>query len=314
MRAVTVVDGQLRWQEHPDPEPGPGEALVAVHCAGINAADLLQRQGFYPAPPGSPPDIPGMELAGEVVRLGPGCERVSVGDRVMALAGGGGQAELATVPEAHLMAVPKSVSWGEAGGFPEVFSTAYDALFTQCGLSLGERVLVTGAAGGVGTAAVQLAAVAGAEVVASVRRRELHDAVMALGASRALDPEDVPSAAPFDVVLELVAGPGMAASVAALGTGGRLSVIGVGAGGRHELDLLTLMGERASIRGSMLRMRSRTDKELVARAVEAKVVPLLASGRVRVPVIETFPLAMAEAAYERFAAGGKLGKVVLLRS
>lgn len=308
---MTVVAGELQWREHPDPKPGPNELLVSVRGAGINNADLLQRAGLYPASPGVPPDIPGLELAGQVVAVGPGTSRFSVGDRVMSLVGGGAQAELAVVPEDHAMAVPDGVSWDEAGGFPEVFSTAYDALFTQCGLSLGERVLVTGAAGGVGTAAVQLAASAGAEVVASVRRPELRDAVQALGAHRAEDPAKAAGLGPFDVVLELVGGPGLTDSVAALGTGGRMSIIGVGAGGRFELDALALMGKRASIRGSTLRARSHVEKTLVAQAVAGYVVPMLAARRLRVPIVETYRLSDAPAAYERFAAGGKIGKIVL---
>jgi NADPH:quinone reductase-like Zn-dependent oxidoreductase len=311
VHAVTFVSGELEWREHPDPEPGPGELLVAVRSAGINNADLLQRAGLYPAAPGVPPDIPGLELAGEVVALGPGTIRYPAGARVMSLVGGGAQAELAVVPEEHAMAVPEGVSWDEAGGFPEAFSTAYDALFAQCALTLGERVLVTGAAGGVGTAAVQLAAAAGAEVVASVRRPELRDAVLALGARRAEDPAKAVGLGPFDVVVELVGGEGMSQSAAALATGGRMSIIGVGAGGRLELDALALMGRRASIRGSTLRARSHADKALVARAVERHVVPLLEAGRVRVPVVEHLPLSEAAAAYERFSAGGKLGKIVL---
>lgn len=308
---MTIVSGELEWREYPDPEPGPGELLVAVRSAGINNADLLQRAGLYPAAPGVPPDIPGLELAGEVVALGPGTTRYPAGARVMSLVGGGAQAELAVVPEEHAMAAPDGVSWEEAGGFPEAFSTAYDALFTQCALTLGERVLVTGAAGGVGTAAVQLAAAAGAEVVASVRRPELRDAVLALGARRAEDPAKAVGLGPFDVVVELVGGEGMSQSAAALATGGRMSIIGVGAGGRLELDALALMGRRASIRGSTLRARSQVDKALVARAVERHVVPLLEAGRVRVPVVEHLPLSEAAAAYERFSAGGKLGKIVL---
>ena len=157
MRAATVKDGAIGVAEHPDPEPGSGEVLVRVRAAGLNAADLLQRQGFYPAPPGSPPDIPGLEMAGEVVALGLNTSRFAVGDRVMALLGGGGQAELAVVHERVAMHVPDGVDWQAAGGFPETFTTAHDALFTQCGLGMGERLLVHGAAGGVGTAAVQLA-------------------------------------------------------------------------------------------------------------------------------------------------------------
>ena len=169
MRAVTIADGRLVVAERPDPEPGRGELLVRVAAAGLNGADLHQLKGAYPAPPGSPPDIPGLELAGEVAAVGPGVFRFAEGDRVMAVVGGGGQAELAVVHERAAVPVPDGLGWPEAGGFPEVVTTAHDALFTQCGLGLGDRLLVHGAAGGVGTAAVQLGAAAGARVVASVR-------------------------------------------------------------------------------------------------------------------------------------------------
>src|SRR4051794_41746557 len=169
MKAVTIKDeGELAVADHPDPEPAKGEVLVAVRAAGLNGADMLQRRGGYPAPPGSPPDIPGLELAGEVVATGPYVTAFNVGDRVMAVVGGGGQAELAIVHERCAIAVPDAMTWAEAGGFPEVFTTAHDALFTQCGLAMGERVLVHGAAGGVGMAGVQLAASTGASVVATV--------------------------------------------------------------------------------------------------------------------------------------------------
>src|SRR4051794_28783226 len=157
MKAVTIKDGgELVLADHPDPEPAKGEVLVRVKAAGLNGADMLQRKGGYPAPPGSPPDIPGLELAGEVVATGPGAQRFSEGDRVMGIVGGGGQAELATVHERQLMPVPDGVDLVEAGGIPEVFTTAHDAIFTQAGLRPGERLLVHGAAGGVGTAGVQL--------------------------------------------------------------------------------------------------------------------------------------------------------------
>jgi NADPH2:quinone reductase len=313
MRAVTVEDGALRWLEHPDPVPGPNRVAVAVRAAGVNAADLAQAQGLYPAPPTWPADIPGMELAGEVVALGPGASRWAPGDRVMALVGGGAQAELAEVDERHAMAVPDGISWEEAGGFPEAFCTAHDALFTQGGLVLGERVLVTGAAGGVGCAAVQLAATAGAEVVASVRGEERRRAVEALGARLVVAPDDVVAAGPFDVVLELVGGPAFSSSLEALATGGRLVVIGVGAGSRQELDLYTLMGRRAVLRGSTLRARAPGDKAQVVDAVARHVVPLLAASALHVPVWARFPISEAGAAYERFAQSGKLGKVVLTR-
>ncbi|HEV7886895.1 MAG TPA: alcohol dehydrogenase catalytic domain-containing protein, partial [Acidimicrobiales bacterium] len=148
MRAVTIVDGALEVREHPDPEPGRGEVLVRVRAAGINNADLLQAKGFYPPPPGVPADIPGMELAGEVVGVGPNAFRYSPGDRVMAVVAGAAQAELAVVHERTALPVPDTVEWPAAGGFPETFTTAHDALFTQCGLGMGERLLVSGGAGG----------------------------------------------------------------------------------------------------------------------------------------------------------------------
>src|SRR3954453_2471854 len=156
MRAATIRDGEVLVEEHPDPEPGAGQVLVRVASAGLNGADMLQRRGGYPAPPGSPPDIPGLELAGEGAALGAGAERFAVGDRVMGIVGGGGQAELAVVHERQLMPVPARLELGAAGAIPEVFTTAHDAIFTQGSLRPGERLLVHGAAGGVGTAAVQL--------------------------------------------------------------------------------------------------------------------------------------------------------------
>src|SRR5918911_5725175 len=149
MRAVTVRDGSVVVAEHPDPQPGAGQVLVRVRAAGLNGADILQRAGGYPAPPGSPADIPGLELAGEVEALGPGAERFSEGDRVMAVVGGGGQAERAVVHERAAMPVPDALDWPQAGGFPEGLTTAHDAVFTQAGLEPGEHLLVHGAAGGV---------------------------------------------------------------------------------------------------------------------------------------------------------------------
>jgi NADPH:quinone reductase-like Zn-dependent oxidoreductase len=230
----------------------------------------------------------------------------------MALAGGGAQAELIAVPESALLPVPEGISWAEAGGFPEAFSTAHDALFTQAGLQAGERVLISGAAGGVGTAAVQLAHGAGAYVVASVRARHLHQAVAGLGADAVVEPEAVPDHGPYDVSLELVGAPGVAAVLPHLAPGGRVVVIGVGAGAKVELNLLTLMAGRSTIGGSMLRDRTTEEKAAVARAVEEHALPLMAGGQVQVPVAEQLPMESAADAYERFAAGGKFGKIVLV--
>jgi putative PIG3 family NAD(P)H quinone oxidoreductase len=311
MRAATIRDQQIVIEEHPDPVAQAGEVLVRVRAAGLNGADMMQRRGLYPAPPGSPQDIPGMEVAGEVAALGPGTERFAVGDRVMAIVGGGGQAELATVHERQLMPVPAALDWPAAGGLPEVFITAHDALFTQAELRSGERLLVHGGAGGVGTAAIQLARAVGASVTATVRRDELSEAVSAFGCE-VISPEGFTECGPFDVVLELVGAPNMAENLQALDVGGRIVVIGVSAGAKSELNLLALMGKRARIHGSTLRARPLEEKALVARRLEHEVLPLFDAGRLRVPIAASFPLDQAAQAYESFAAGGKLGKIVLV--
>ena len=310
MRAVTIRDHEILVEEHPDPTPGTGEVLVRVRAAGLNGADMMQRRGLYPAPPGSPPDIPGLELAGEVAACGPGAERFARGDRVMAIVGGGGQAEWAVVHERQLMPVPGTLEWPAAGGLPEVYTTAHDALFTQAGLRSGEHLLVHGGAGGVGTAAIQLARAAGARVTATVRREHSRAQVAALGA-RAVAPEGFAEHGPYDVVLELVGAPSMPDNLASLATGGRIVVIGVSGGVQCELNLLALMGARARILGSTLRARPLEEKALAARRLEREVLPLFAEGALTVPLAEVFPLEQAPAAYERFAAGGKLGKIVL---
>jgi NADPH:quinone reductase-like Zn-dependent oxidoreductase len=312
VHANVIRNNELYWEEHDDPVPGDTEILVEVQAAGINSADLVQRAGFYPAPPGWPPDIPGMEMAGEVVAVGRGVTLFSPGDRVMALVGGGAQAELAFVDEMHALAVPDGLDWPEAGGFAEAFATAYDAMFTQAGLQMGERVLVSGAAGGVGTAGVQLAAAAGAHVTATVRNPDHHDAVRQLGAEVVIEPGKEGDHGPYDVVLELVGQASLTAVLPHMAPWSRVVVIGVGSGGRMEIELMQLMMQKVRIAGSTLRSRTRQEKADVTAAVAAHVLPLLAAGRLRVPVADTFPLSDGGAAYERFAAGSKFGKVVLV--
>jgi putative PIG3 family NAD(P)H quinone oxidoreductase len=310
MRAATITDGRITVQEHPDPTPQAGELLVRVRAAGLNGADMLQLAGRYPPPPGAPPDIPGLELAGEVVECGAGVQRFEPGDRVMAIVSGGGQAELAVLHERLAMPVPEELDWIAAGGVPEVFFTAHDALFTQAGLIAGERLLVHGAAGGVGMAAVQLGTMAGARVTATVRDEHAREQIGALGVN-ALDPSEFADAGPFDVILELVGAPNFPANLDALALQGRICVIGVQAGARIELDLRALMGKRARIHGSTMRARSLEEKAIATRLVEKAVLPGFASGDLSVPVTATFPLDEVAAAYERFQAGGKLGKIVL---
>jgi NADPH2:quinone reductase len=311
MKAAVISEGHVYWTERPSPSPGTNDLLVKVEAAGLNGADLLQRAGRYPPPPGVPPDEPGLECAGTVVAVGEAVRDFRPGDRVMSLMPGAGQAELAVVPERLAMRVPDGVPTEEAGAFPEAFATAHDALFTQARLALGERLLVTGAAGGVGAAAVQLGAAAGASVVASAREARFHKRLAELGATPAL-PAEALGLGPFNVVLELVGGPGLPGALSALADWGRVVVIGTGAGRTTELDLSVLLAHRATLRGSTLRTRSLEEKALVTRRLEHHVLPLLAAGRVRVPLAERFAFEEVEAAYERFAAGAKFGKVVLV--
>jgi len=310
MRAATIRDGEISVQEHPDPRPQAGELLVRVRAAGLNGADMHQLAGGYPAPPGFPPDIPGLEFAGEVVETGDGVQRFEVGDRVMGITGGGGQAELTVTNERIAMPVPDELDWIAAGGTPEVFFTAHDALFTQAGLTVGERLLVHGAAGGVGTAAVQLGTMAGARVTATVRDEHCREQVTALGVN-AISPDEFVEAGPFDVILELVGAPNWPGNLEALAMKGRICVIGVGAGSKIELDLRQLMFKRARIFGSTMRARPLEEKAAATRLIEKSVLPGFVSGDLSVPVAATYPLDDVATAYDRFKAGSKLGKVVL---
>lgn len=313
MRAVVVVDGDVAVADRPTPTPRTGELLVRVAAAGLNGADQLQRRGLYPPPKGAPADIPGLELAGVVVERGPGTERFVPGDRVMSIVAGGGQAEMAVVPEATALPAVNGISWAEAGGFAEVFVTAHDALFTQCQLVEGERLLVTGAAGGVGLAAVQLGHRRGAQVVASVRNADLRPAVARFGADEVVDPADEGDHGPYDVIIELVGAGSFPAHLSSLAIGGRIVFIGVtGTGATAELDARLVMQRRAVVRGSTLRSRSLEEKATAARAVEGDALGWLETGAITVPVAATYPLAAVAEAYDRFAAGRKLGKVVLL--
>ena len=287
-----IHEGALRTEERDPPEPGAGEIRIRMHAAGINGADLAQRAGGYPAPPGTVQDIPGLECAGET----------DDGRRVMALLPGGGHAEVVTVDERHVLPVPETVTLAEAGGFMEVFATAHDALFGQAQLQAGERLLVNGAAGGVGVAAVQLGVALGAHVSATARHH--HEELRAMGVD--LEPEGR-----YDVILELVGGENLATDVERLATRGRLAVIGVGAGATQPIDFHLLMRARGRIHGSTLRSRTPEEKAEVIARMRDDVLPLLTDGRVRVPVEATFDLDDAQEAYDRFAAGGKFGKLVL---
>ena len=272
MHAAVLIEGRLEVQERPTPEPGTGDVLVAVAGAGVNAADLMQRRGQYPAPPGWPADVPGLELAGVVVAVGSGVDVELIGRRVCAIVGGGAQATHCVVPSEHLIPVADSIDLTVAGGFPEAFITAHDALVTQASVSAGDRVLISGASGGVGSAAVQIAARRGAHVIAVTRTIEFHDQLRSLGASEAITIDQVATLDPVDVVLELVGAAHLQHALRVLAVRARVVVIGVGGGGRVELDLLSVMNRRATITGSTLRARSRDEKALVIGRASADLL------------------------------------------
>jgi NADPH2:quinone reductase len=311
VRALTIVEKALVVEERDTPVPGPNDVLIEVHAAGINAADLLQRQGHYPAPSGWPKDVPGMEFAGVVAAVGDGAAESLLGRRVAAIVGGGAQSTHCLAPAEHLLFVPDHATWEAAGGFPEAFETAYDALVTQGKLVSGERVLISGSAGGVGMAGVQIAHVLGAHVIAVTRNDEHHERLRSLGADQVVTLEEVGDLDGVDVVLELLGAVHLNVAQRVLNPYARVVVIGVGGGGRAEIDLLGLMRRRALITGSTLRSRSREEKAEVAAHVAEDLVPRWAEQKLDVPLARVFSLDEAEAAYEYFATPGKFGKVVL---
>ncbi|MGN6380470.1 MAG: alcohol dehydrogenase catalytic domain-containing protein [Gaiellales bacterium] len=298
----------VELQERPDPVPGPGEVVVAATHAGLNPADLIQRAGHYPAPPGSPADIPGLEAAGTVAVVGERVTSWKAGDRVFGLVGGGGLADRVLVHERHLAPVPDNVDDPGAAAVPEAFITAHDAVFTRGRLTLGERLLVNGANGGVGSAAVQLGIAAGVRVFAGVRSPEAAAAVADLGAEP-VEPGRPPE--PADVVLELVGAPLIDADLDALAPLGRIVVVGTGAGADAQVSLRKMMGRRAELHATMLRARPLEAKAAAVQAFTRSVVPLLARGTVRPQVDSVFDAGDANAAFERLAGRGKLGKVLL---
>ena len=318
MHAVTFTGAGgnevVRLEERPEPIPAGDEILLAVRYAALNGADLAQRAGHYPAPPGSPPDIPGIETAGTVLACGPTARRFEPGDRVFGIVGGGGLADRVRVHERHVAPVPANLDDQGAAAVPEVFVTAHDAVFSLGALRLGELLVVNGANGGVGTAAVQLGVVAGARVLATVRSAAVGPEVAALGAE-VISPDDLVERAGelggADVVIELVGAPNLEHDFAALAVKGRIVIVGTGAGAEATLSLRALMGKRAQLIGTVLRARPLEEKAAAVQAFAREVVPHLASGRI-VPLVDrVFPAADARAAFDRMEEPGKLGKVLL---
>jgi NADPH2:quinone reductase len=300
--------------ERPEPVPGRFEVVIAPPFAGVNPADVLQREGRHPAPPGWPGDIPGLEVAGPVVDVGEGVTSFAVGDRAFGLVGGGGMAERVPAVERELAPIPDALDDVSAAAVPQAFLTAFDAIVMQAGLAAGDVLLVNGASGGVGTAAVQIGVAMGATVVANVRAEQLRPRVAELGAT-ALGADQAFAYARAlggaDVILELVGAVHMAANLESLARGGRLMIVGGKPGDEAAVVLRDLMSRRARIVGTTLRTRPSEEKAALVQEFGRRVVPLLASGRARALVDRTFPLAEAADALDYIRAPGKLGKVLL---
>ncbi|HET7584056.1 MAG TPA: NAD(P)H-quinone oxidoreductase [Gemmatimonadaceae bacterium] len=326
MRAVvlTAAGGPevLALREVPRPRPGEDEILVRVRATSLNRADLLQRQGRYPAPPGAPQDIPGLEFAGEVVELGARVSAWTAGDRVFGIVAGGAHAAYVVVHERAVARVPDTLDWVQAAAVPEAYITAHDALVAGAALRPEERVLVHAVGSGVGLAVVQLARALGAVPYGSTRTESKLDRARALGledgltVSAELAPlvqraREWTDGAGVDVVIDLVGGPYVAASVSALGMRGRMIEVGTVAGREGVLDLAQVLRKRLTIRGTVLRARSLEEKILATRAFAREVVPLLARGVVRPVVDRVFPLADVAAAHVRLEGNETVGKVVL---
>lgn len=310
----------LSLEERPVPQPGPGEIRVRVHASALNRADLLQRRGSYPAPPGAPADVPGMEYAGEVDAVGEGAGLWAVGNRVMGIIGGGGHAEYVVVHEREGIRIPQSLSWEEAAAVPEAFLTSYDALFRQLDLKMGERLLIHAVASGVGTAALQLANAAGAMTIGTSRTPEKLKRAAELGLEVGIDStrEDLAEAvnqatygSGVHAVLDLVGGKLLEDSLRVLALRGRAIVVGTTGGARAEIDLGLLLRRRIHLFGTVLRSRPLEEKIALAREFSGAVIPLLSSGRVRPVVDSTFRFADIRKAHERMESNATFGKIVL---
>jgi NADPH2:quinone reductase len=305
-----VIDVETR----PDPSPSKFEVLIAPRFAGVNPADVLQREGRHPVPPGSPADVPGLEVAGPIVACGEAVTSFAPGDRAFGLVGGGGLADRVVAAERELVHVPESLDDKGAAAVPEAFLTAFDALVLQAGLASGDTVLINGANGGVGTAAVQIARVLGATVVATVRSEALRPVVSELGAA-AMGAEEgvefVRGRGGADVVLELVGALHIPGNLEALARGGRLVIVGARPGDEALFPLRELMTRRAHVIGTTLRTRAPEEKARLVQEFGKQIVPLLENGTIRPVIDRVFPLAAAVDALNYVREPGKFGKVLL---
>jgi len=310
----------LATEERPVPEPGPGEIRVRVQASALNRADVLQRMGSYPAPPGAPADVPGLEYAGEVDAMGEGAGLWAVGNRVMGIVGGGGHAEYVVVHEREAIRIPQNCTVEEAAAIPEAFLTSYDALFRQLDLKVGERVLIHAVGSGVGTAALQLARAAGAVTLGTSRTPDKLKQAEALGLEVGIDTarEDLAEAvnqatygSGVDAVMDLVGGKLLEASLRVLALRGRAIVVGTTAGSKAEIDLGLLLRRRLHLFGTVLRSRPLEEKIALAREFSSSVLPLLSSGRIKPVVDSTFRFADIRKAHERMESNSTFGKIVL---
>lgn len=315
-----VENLELREVDYPAP-PKDDEVLVRVMAAGLNRADLVQLAGKYPAPPGYPAEIPGLEFAGEVTATGAAVTSFTTGDRVFGITAGGAQAEYLVTKESHLAAIPEGLSFAEAAAIPEAFITAHDAVFTQAGLQDGETLLIHAVGSGVGLAALQLARAAGGAVIGTSRTQDKLDACREFGLDHGiLTDGDVELAAAVmektnergaDVILDLVGAKYFEANLQSLAKKGRIMLVGLTGGAQANFDLGLALRKRARITGTVLRARSSEEKSEVTRAFAEQVVPLFANGKLRPNVDVVHPLKEVKEAYEYLASNASFGKVIL---
>jgi len=305
-------------EQRPVPAPGEGELLVKVAAAGVNRPDVMQRKGLYPPPPGAP-DIPGLEIAGEVVALGPGVKRWKVGDRVMALVSGGGYGEYCLAHGSHALPV-SGLTMVEAAAIPETFFTVWHNVFERGGLKAGETLLVHGGSSGIGTTAIQLAKALGSRVITTAGSEEKCAACRKLGADVAINYKTQDFVAETkkatgdkgaEVILDMVGGDYIARNYEAATVEGRIVQIAFMGGPKAEVNLMRLMLKRLHHTGSTLRARSVADKAAIARAVEDNALPLITAGKVKPVIYKTFPLKEAAAAHTLMESSAHIGKIVL---
>jgi len=310
---------QLKTARRPVPAPAAGEVLVRIAAAGVNRPDVMQRQGRYPPPPGAS-DLPGLEIAGDIVALGAGVSELKVGDRVTALLPGGGYAEYAVAAAPLCLPVPEGLNMIEAAALPETFFTVWTNLFDRGGCKAGETVLIHGGTSGIGTTAIQLAVAWGARVFATAGTEAKARACERFGAARGIDyrTEDFvevirqeTAGRGVDLILDMVGGSYLARNLEAAAVEGRLVIISLIGGARAEINLLTIMSKRLTLTGSTLRARTVEQKAAVAEAVHRNIWPLLSAGRVRPVIHATFPLAEASEAHRLMETSQHIGKIVL---